>query len=454
MTEIHAKRALTPDGWLPDVCIRFDGGRIAAIEPAASGDTEAIVIPGLGNAHSHAFQRALAGHAERSLGSEDSFWTWRELMYRLAADMTPARLHAIACQLYADMLAGGYTSVTEFHYLYAEAGRDSAPDEFLDALLAAADETGIRLVYVPVFYERAGFDAPLAAAQRPFALSLDAYLDHCNRARTRLPGRHALGVGAHSLRAVSAASLAEIERYSAGYELPLHIHAAEQPKEVSACEAYLGARPVQWLLDHANVDGRWTIVHATHIDEKETAGLAVSGAIACLCPSTEANLADGVFPLQGYLARGGRIAIGSDSQVSLDPFAELRWLEYGQRLTSGRRNLGAVDTGHTGADLFRRAWAGGERSAGRAPAGIAAGAPADCLVLDGSDPLFAGHRSDTLLDAQVFTADRPPVDRVFVDGRECLSGGRHPDRATFSDRYRDAVEAIGLSRALARAIAS
>lgn len=442
MHAVFAKWALLEDGWMEDLCLRLDGGRIVAIEAANRGDVCDVVIPGVGNAHSHAFQRALAGHAERRASGDDSFWSWRSLMYSLAAKMTPDRLNAIARQLYASMLESGYAAVVEFHYLLGGTDQGARPRDFLDALLDAAEATGIRLVYVPALYERGDFDAAASHEQQPFTLLLDRYLEHCDEARERIGGRHGFGVGAHSLRGVSPPSLAAIDRYSADAGLPMHIHAAEQPREVEACTAALGAPPVQWLLDNVDLDSRWTVVHATHVDANELSGLVRSGATTALCPSTEANLGDGLFPLADYLAADGSIAIGSDSQVTVDPLQELRWLEYGQRLVSGRRNVSAIGTPHTGSGLYRRACAGGARSCGFDGWGLAVGAPADMIVCDGRHPVFAGHEGDSLLDALVFAAAKMPVKEVIVDARVCVSEGRHPGRADYAEGYRAAVSEL------------
>lgn len=454
MQSIFSRRALLAGGWATDVRLEIEHGRIVRIEENCSdtgcrtGDATicGIVIPGVCNAHSHAFQRALAGHTERrNPGSTDTFWSWRTLMYRLATRMTPALLESIAAQVYGEMLASGYTAVVEFNYLLGGNRRDASAGEFLEALVSAADEAGIRMTYVPVLYERGDFDEDeLSPEQATFALDIDSYLAHCGEASDALGPVHRLGVGAHSLRAVSVESLLAIDRYSAAGGLPLHIHLAEQPREVEDCLRVTGATPVRWLLDSADVDSRWTAVHATHMDEVELKRLAGSGAVVAVCPSTEANLGDGIFRLRDFLEAGGILAIGSDSHISVNPYEELRWLEYAQRLTTGVRNVSAIDTPHTGSGLYQRVVDGGAQSSGLAGGRLEEGGPADLVVLDDDHPMLAGHGTETLLDALVFSGVSLPVDRVMVAGRWCVAEGRHLRGAGIASAYREAVRAANL----------
>lgn len=445
MVRIRARRALLNAGWAEDVLLVARNGRFSEVSAgppsAAPVDlTAGIVIPGLVNAHSHAFQRALAGRTEhRSAAGRDSFWTWREQMYALTGRLDAGTLTAIARQAYTEMLASGYTSVVEFHYLFRDhAGSDA--DAMFAALRAAARESGIRLVYVPVLYERAGFDrfAP-EARQRRFAMEVESFFAHHERAAGAASGRVTVGIGAHSLRAVSEASLHQVAARAAASGVPLHLHLAEQRRELVDCLRAWGVRPVRWLLDRFDVDERWCLVHATHVNDGETHDLAASGAVVCLCPSTEANLGDGLFPLERFLRAGGRIAIGSDSQATIDPFEELRWLEYGQRLASESRNVAAVEESHVGEELFRRALAGGAQAAGAREFGLAAGAPADLVVLDPDDPMLAGHGPDTLLDALLFSGYRVPVERVMVHGEWKVMDGEHVDRAGAAQDFAAAI---------------
>jgi len=444
---LFARRALTGEGWRDNVIIGIENGSIAALGPGTAAEADVltgVVIPGLPNAHSHAFQRALAGRTEaRGPEGRDNFWSWRERMYGLAAAVDAPTLTAIARQAYAEMVASGYTSVAEFHYLHAEPG-DEPSEAMFDALTEAAADSGIRLTYVPVLYERGGFDdAPPSERQARFVRSLPEFLAHYRRCRDRAPGETTVGIGAHSLRAVRAASLAEIAAVSRADGVPLHVHIAEQQREVEQCLAVRHRRPVRWLLENADVDERWCLVHATHIDADEVAELAASGAVVCLCPSTEANLGDGLFPLTPYLEQGGRIAIGSDSHISINPFEELRWLEYGQRLRAEARNVAAIGDRHTGRGLFERAAAGGARALGQPLGRLERGRPADLLCFDDEDPMLAGHDAETLLDALVFSGFSLPLDRVMVAGRWQVVDGRHRARDDTRRAYREALARVG-----------
>ena len=451
MTRILARRALLHTGWAEDVLLGIRDGEIVDISagvpsPPAADLTVGIVIPGLTNAHSHAFQRALAGRTEhRSAADHDSFWTWRERMYELTGRLDPGSLTAIARQTYAEMLAAGYTSVAEFHYLFRDrAGRDDA-DAMFEAVRRGAADSGIRLIYVPVLYERAGFDRPAPeAGQRRFAMDVESFLAHQERAATSAAGSVTVGIGAHSLRAVSEESLRRVAARAAASGAPLHLHIAEQRRELVDCLRAHGCRPVQWLLDRFDVDEGWCLVHATHLDDGETVDLAASGAVVCLCPSTEGNLGDGLFPLERFLRAGGRMAIGSDSQATINPFEELRWLEYGQRLASESRNVASVEDPHVGQELFRRALAGGAQAAGQSRFGLAPGTPADLVVLDGEDPMLAGHGPATLLDALLFSGYRVPIERVMVHGEWKVVGGRHVDRTRTAVDFAAALARVGL----------
>lgn len=450
MTGIFARKALTTDGWAENVRISCADGRIAGIETdvRSGGDdfTAGIVIPGLANAHSHAFQRILAGHTEhRGPRDRDNFWSWRSRMYALAGRIDAAALKSIATQLYTEMVATGYTAVAEFHYLHSEPGESGPSAAMFAALADAARDSGIRLTYVPVLYERGGFSqtAP-GEAQRRFALTPEAFIDHYRTARESEHDMLRIGIGAHSLRAVTPASLAMVADTAAGDGVPMHIHVAEQQKEVDDCLDALGARPVEWLLKNADLGEHWCLVHATHIDDDELDALAQSGAVVCLCPSTEANLGDGLFPLQAFLERGGRIAIGSDSHVSVNPFEELRWLEYGQRLITRQRNVAAIRHAETGRSLFESALVGGALACGSGVHGIAVGANADLVVLDDDSPMLVGHSARSLLDALVFSGFSLPIDRVMVGGEWQVVEGRHRNGNAARDAYADLAKSLQL----------
>ncbi|HNP64247.1 MAG TPA: formimidoylglutamate deiminase [Woeseiaceae bacterium] len=449
MTTVFAKKVLLASGWEDDVRLSVRDGRIAAIETAADASAEDIevgfVIPGLCNAHSHAFQRALAGHTEqRSPAGRDNFWTWRERMYALAGSVDADALTAIARQVYSEMLTSGYTTVAEFHYLHRDPLNPDDVDTMFAAISKAASESGIRLTYVPVHYERAGFDKPLPDKhQRSFAQTIDEFLAHHARALASAGPTTKVGIGAHSLRAVSAESLQTIARIAESGPTPMHLHIAEQQAEVDQCLAAYGRRPVEWLLENFELRGNWCLVHATHINSEEIAALAATNAVVALCPSTEANLGDGLFPLHEYLKQDGRIAIGSDSHVSINPFEELRWLEYGQRLVTQTRNVASLRDSHVGSELFLRALDGGAAACGQANGRIEVGAAADFVVLSDEDPMFTGHDDDTRLDALVFSGFPLPVERVMVNGRWCVVDATHVQRDTARKAYAEAVARIG-----------
>lgn len=435
MRSFHFDAALLPEGWARDVTIAVSDGRVASIAsgpmPAGAERVAGIAIPGMTNAHSHAFQRAFAGLAERRASGGDSFWTWRDAMYGVAARLTPPQVQAIAAQLYAEMLAAGYTRVVEFHYLHhAPDGAPYAPpDAMAQAIIDAARTAGIGLTLVPVLYQTSGFGGtPPSDGQRRFVSRVDTLFGLIDGLRADAPDI-TIGLALHSLRAVPPEALREaLARAGDG---PVHIHVAEQTGEVDGCLAWSGKRPVEWLLDAAPVDARWCLVHATHVTTDEIAGIAASGAVVALCPSTEGNLGDGLFPLSRHLDAGGRIAIGSDSHVSVDPFEELRWLDYGQRLVERRRGLAAsAAEPHPGARLFGAAIAGGAQAAGEPVAGLAVGGRADLIVVDPDHPALAVTPGDALLDTLVYHAGaRRALRRVMASGAWVVEDGAH-HRAT------------------------
>jgi len=451
MTVVFARKALLPGGWTDNVRLTIDAGRIAGIQPgekpADDGVQVGFVIPGLCNAHSHAFQRALAGHTEqRSPAGRDNFWSWRERMYELAGRVSADALVAIARQAYCEMLRAGYTAVAEFHYLHRDPTDPDAVDSMFNAIATAARESGIRLTYIPVHYERAGFEDPEPTSQQAtFTMPIEQYLQHVERVLPQCTGSISIGVGAHSLRAVSQQSLRQIAAYADDAVIPMHIHIAEQQREVEQCFSSYGRRPVRWLLENFDVNNTWSLVHATHMDVEEIAALAQTGAVVVLCPSTEANLGDGVFPLHDFLVDGGQIAIGSDSHISINPFEELRWLEYGQRLASQSRNVVSLRDGHVGSELFTRALEGGALASGQATVGIVEGAPADIVALSDDDPMFAGHSDASRLDALVFSGYPLPVERVMVDGVWRVADAAHIDRDRAREAFAKTLETLGPS---------
>ncbi|PQM26278.1 formimidoylglutamate deiminase [Sphingopyxis lindanitolerans] len=447
---LWCEQAWLPDGWCGHVRLTLEQGRISGIETgidAAPGDERhAIFLPGLPNLHSHAFQRGMAGLAERAGTGADSFWTWREAMYHFVDRLDPEGMQAIAALAFAEMLESGFTCVGEFHYLHH--GLDGQPYDDIAimarAIADAADATGIALTLLPVFYAHAGFGgADPAPGQRRFVNDVDRYARLLDAAQGAVAGLDAavVGVAPHSLRAATAEELAAVAAMAPG--APVHIHIAEQTAEVDACLAWSGARPVEWLMDHADVDRDWCLVHATHITDAERHAIVQSGAVAGLCPITEANLGDGLFPARDFLAEGGRFGVGSDSNVEIDAAAELRLLEYGQRLAQRGRNLLASGAGQsTGASLYRGALAGGGQALGRPSPGLAVGAAADIVSLNAADPGFAGRTGDAILDSWIFGGGARRVDCVWRGGVKRVAGGRHVARDAIDARYRTAMATL------------
>lgn len=442
---IFAREALLHDGWATNVRVTLAGAFIASVTRGAApqgSDTQvAALIPGLPNLHSHAFQRGMAALAERRGPSADSFWTWRDMMYRFALGLTPEGMQAIAEMAYVEMLEAGFTRVGEFHYLHHDRdGRAYAdPAELSRRILAAATATGINLTHLPVFYAHSDFGgAAPNDGQRRFIHDLDAFarLTETMRGAISRP-LDRLGIAPHSLRAVTGAEIDALRQ--AHPDGPIHIHISEQMREVNDSLAHSGQRPVDWLLTHQPVDARWCLIHATHLTEAERRGLAASGAVVGLCPITEANLGDGLFPAVDYLAEGGRLGIGTDSNVEITAAGELRLLEYGQRLFHRQRNLLAGGEGSTGGALVRAGLAGGAQALGAPPPAIAAGAPADLVALTDAANLPA--RGDRLLDRWIFGRDAS-VAEVWASGEHMVTAGRHVHREAVLHRYRAAIRDI------------
>jgi formimidoylglutamate deiminase len=449
MTEsIWAGAALLPEGWVGNLRVEVRDGRIHALTrdatPRAGEESVAVLLPGMPNVHSHAFQRGMAGLTEFRGPAADNFWSWRTLMYRFVGRMTPEDLEAISTWAFVEMLESGFTRVGEFHYVHHDpAGRPYAdPAELTARVVAAAAASGIALTLLPVFYAHGGFGgAPPVAGQQRFVHDVPRFarlLEASRRLAARLPDA-VVGLAPHSLRAVSAAELSELLPLAAPG--PVHMHAAEQLGEVEQCLAWSGARPVQWLLEHAPVNERWCLVHATHLDDSEIPRLAASGAVAGLCPVTEANLGDGIFPASRYLAAGGRFGVGTDSNVSIGVSEELRQLEYSQRLRDRARNVVAGGEPSTGRALFDGALRGGSQCLGIAHAevGISAGATADFLSLNMEAPAFAERRGDALLDSLVFAGARDAIDGVWRAGRKLVIQGRHVARDEAARAWRAAL---------------
>jgi len=453
MADLFFETALLPDGWGASVRVSVDpSGTIVEVKRGAASTGDCVVVrgaavPGVPNLHSHAFQRALAGWTERGSPHGDTFWSWRERMYAFLGRLDPEDVESIASQLYIELVRHGYTSVTEFHYLRNDRdGRPYAdPLEMARALMRAADRAGIGLTLLPVLYQNSDFGGrEPGPGQRRFVARVDDLLHDIQTLRSETLDRpdRRVGLALHSLRAVAPEALRDAVQAvrAADPDAPIHIHVAEQVAEVEACLAWSGARPVDWLLDHADVDARWCAIHATHMTPDETRRLARSGAVAGLCPTTEANLGDGVFPFSEYTAEDGRWGLGTDSHVSVSPVADARLLEYGQRLIRRERNVAAGRVSRsTGRALLDGAWAGGAQASGRPIGTLASGHRADVVVLDRDHPSMVGREGDDLLDAWVFSGEDPPVREVFLGGRSCHNDVRRAEEERITQRYRSVL---------------
>ena len=448
MSILHFRSALLPSGWADDVQVVVTDRTItkvaAGVPPGRDDERHELAIPGIASLHSHAFQRGMAGLAETRGDTADTFWTWRETMYRFALEMTPEDTEAVATLLYVEMLEQGFTRVGEFHYLHHD--HDGAPyanpAEMATRIVRAAEISGIGLTLLPCFYAHGSFGgAAPHAGQRRFICSIDQFakLTAATRAAVRaLPGAN-VGIAPHSLRAVTPDELAAIAPLAeAG---AIHIHAAEQVREVEECVAWSGRRPVEWLLEHASVDRRWCLIHATHMTATETSALAQSGAVAGLCPVTEASLGDGIFPAREFLDAGGRFGVGTDSNVLIGVADELRQLEYGQRLKHRQRNVLSGGPGiSTGRALFDGALAGGAQALAQPIAGLQAGACADIVTLDTTHPSLAGRRRDAVLDGWIFGVGT--VACVWAGGDKVVESGRHRLHQQARDAFNAAVRRL------------
>jgi formimidoylglutamate deiminase len=455
MTDLFFDSALLEGGWARDVRVSVDsGGWITALDtdttPRGATSVAGVAVPGVPDVHSHAFQRALAGLTERGSARGDTFWTWRERMYAFLERLDPPAVEAIAGRLYAELLRHGFTSVAEFHYLRNDASGRAYDDpvEMARRLIGAADRTGMGITILPTVYRAGDFggQAPLPGQRRFTASVEDLIGDVAVLGAEASPATVRVGLALHSLRAVPPADLAVAVEAVRGMdpEIPIHIHVAEQLREVEACVAWSGARPVAWLLDHAPVDATWCLIHATHVDAGEVEGMARSGAVVGLCPTTEANLGDGVFPFADFVEAGGRWSVGTDSHVGRSPVGELRMLEYGQRLTTRSRNVAAGPHARsTGRSLLEGTWVSGARACGRRVGRLAIGYRADIVVLDADHPSLLGRQEDDLLDSWIFSGDETPVRHVLVGGRAVVRDGRHVREDEIAEAFRPVAVALG-----------
>ena len=449
-TTLFARNAWLEQGWVQNARLHWNSqGDLTHIELdaiAASGEqTEQIVVPGMVNLHSHSFQRAIAGMTEIAGEGPDSFWTWRDLMYKFALAINPDQIHAIAAQLYTECLRHGYTAVCEFHYLHR------APDgafygnmaETASQVIDAAQTTGIGITMLPVLYSFADFNQqPLRHEQRRFATNPEQIQQLIGLLESSRNGQTEVGVAPHSLRAASTAQISEVVDALAP-DRPIHIHIAEQQKEVESCIAFSGKRPVELLFDTQKVDQRWCLVHATHLNAHEVSSIAKSRAIAGICTTTEGNLGDGFFPLPDFIAQQGRFGIGSDSHVSQSPVEEMRWLEYGQRLRAQRRNLASVSgQRHVGDFLWKACLDGGAAASGRKVGKLAVGPRADLLVLNADHPNLSGVASTDMLNSWIFTGNDNLVQDVLVGGRWCVKQGRHVRQSEIEQKFKQTMQQL------------
>lgn len=451
--DYFSKQILLPEGWLTNVRLEIsDRGDITDIELNGSGTgahiIEGIVIPGMPNLHSHAFQRAMAGLSEFAVPGENDFWSWRGTMYRIANIISPDQLQIIAAQCYTEMLKAGYTSVAEFHYLHHDMSGNAyaAPDLMSHRIIEAATRTGIGMTLLPVLYMAASFDGtPAEELQRRFSFKTDAFIEFFENLRKKNSAQLQTGIAFHSLRAVPKSGLHTVLDHIGKLknDTPIHIHIAEQRKEVEDCKDIYGCTPVQWLFDNADIHNDWCLVHATHITAEELSSITQSQCVVGLCPTTEANLGDGIFPLQQYLKAGGNFGIGSDSHVSISPVEELRWLEYGQRLTLQKRNVSTTDAEqHTGKLLWNAALAGGAQAMARNVDGIKVGNRADLVVLDHEHPLLYGKQAEHILDAFVFAGNEPVVNDVMVGGQWVVKDGIHSQQEEISCAFKNVMSEL------------
>jgi len=447
MSRLYARHALLPEGWRQDVLIAWNAaGDIDALDVGAAApqgvETVAYALPGMINLHSHSFQRALGGRTEKAGDSKDSFWTWRELMYRFARSITPEQVEAIAAQLFSECLRHGYTSLCEFHYVQRtpDGSLYPRPAEMAERVIAAARLSGIGMTMLPVLYSYSGFgEKALKPEQQRFRTDARDVMRIVEALEPLRDAQTEIGVAPHSLR---AATVEQIRGVLAALppDRPVHIHIAEQMAEVQQSLDWSGRRPVQWLLEQVDVNRRWCLVHATHLADDEVSGIARSGAVAGLCPTTEANLGDGLFPLESFLAQGGVFGIGSDSHVSQSAVEELRWLEYGQRLQQQRRNIAVSGAQRNVGDfLWQGALRGGAQAAGRKVGALAQGRRADIVVLDEEHPNMFGLALDEVLGSFVFSGNDNLVKDVMVGGRWVVRSQQHVAQQAIAARFKQTL---------------
>lgn len=455
MKKYYAENILLSDGWANDKTITIEDGLIIEIisgKELGADIFEGVVIPGMVNCHSHAFQRAFAGFSEQASEGNDSFWTWRKTMYKFLTQITPDDAQTIAQQLYIEMLKAGYTRVAEFHYLhhdidgrpYSQYSTDQPTDKLAtmaEAIFNAATSAGIGLTLLPVLYQYAGFGQQTPnEGQKRFINSTTQFnqlVSDCFALSKQFPNCN-IGIAPHSLRAVDKRSIIEAVNHvrSLDKKAPIHIHIAEQQQEVNDCLKYYSKRPVEWLLDNITLDEQWCLIHATHINEQEQQNIVASKAIVGICPTTEANLGDGIFPTTDFLALNGTFAIGSDSHISVNPVEELRWLEYAQRLTKQQRTiLASSEIASVGQNLWQKAALGGAQSTNSNTGAIAVGKQADLLVLDPEQTSLFASKNKHLLDSVIFASQKNLIKHVMVNGQWVIKKGGHAKEQISAENF-------------------
>ena len=447
---IFARQALLANGWADDVLLTIENGVIASVatqaKPKAGADRVDTLLPALGNVHSHTFQRGMAGLTEVRAAGRENFWTWRDLMYRFVDQLTPDHIEVIASLAFMEMQEAGYASVGEFHYVHHQKGGVHYDNraELSNRIFSAAQATGIGLTHLPVLYTYGGArTSPLSSGQLRFGNDVDQFqtlVAHAQMGMSSLPADCRMGIAPHSLRATSPENLMAL--LAASTDAPIHMHVAEQTKEVEEIRAWLGARPVEWLLNNVDLAPQWCLIHATHMSEQETTNLAQTGAVAGLCPITEANLGDGIFNGAAFLNAGGAFGIGTDSNVQISLPGELKLLEYSQRLRERARNVMIVGDGSVGHALYTRAAKGGAQALGRNAGEIGIGKLADLMAINSEDPALFALSQQQVLDGFVFAAKENAVTDVWSAGRHCVANGRHINHDKIVSKYKSEIRLL------------
>lgn len=451
--EFHFKGLLTEKGWLANVLVTTENGKITAIKENATVTGEVVngyALPGFQNAHSHAFQYAMAGIAEYYEGNTvpDDFWSWRTAMYELALTLSPEQIEHIATQLYAEMARHGYTAVTEFHYLHHQPNGKpyQNPAEIGQHLVNAAKNAGIHITLVPMFYQMGGFGTKPTEKQRRFiSPALDSYyqLVEATQNVCKTYDRALCGIGVHSLRAAKENDIIELTN-NLNSDTPFHIHVAEQLKEIEDCLAFYGKRPVEWLLDKVKLADNYHLVHATHLNNNEVIGIAKSGAHVVLCPTTEGNLGDGLFKLHDFKKYGGNWSIGTDSHIGINPLEELRMLDYGQRVTSHKRtSFWQTAKGDVGFNALKMWWQSGRKAMGLSNNSFfEIGQPFDAAIVDATTPLMSTTTFKNLCNTIVYTQDASAILGTISNGKWIVKNGKHLNHQNIVSNFTTTIKKV------------